>query len=128
MTQPTWQAYWKGGGEGGRSTISPAFSLPPNPTPFQRLLHTQRMKKKVGESLLEREEKTSATPSAPSIFSFSIIPHRFQRMLHTQRVKKKVGELLLEREEKTSANSLLFSLPPDPPPFSMPAMHATHET
>lgn len=38
------------------------FFLPLIPYSFQRMLHTQRMKKKVGVLFLDREEKKSATP------------------------------------------------------------------
>ena len=110
--------------------MPPPFSLllyPPPPTPFNAC-YTLRMKKKVGELLLGREEKKSAIPV---LFFLPLIPHSFQRMLHTQRMKKKVGVLFLDRKEKKSATPLHFSLPPNPPnplPLSMPAMHATHET
>ena len=87
--------------------MPPPFSLllyPPPPIPFNAC-YTLRMKKKVGELLLGREEKKSAIPV---LFFLPLIPHSFQRMLHTQRMKKKGGCVIFGQggEEKC-----------DPPPF-----------
>ena len=64
----------------------------------------------------------------PSPFSLLPYPRHLSTSTTRYALKKKVGVLLLDREEKKSGIPLRFSLPPNPPPLSMPAMHATHET
>ena len=90
--------------------MPPPFSLllyPPPPTPFNAC-YTLRMKKKVGELLLGREEKKSAIPV---LFFLPLIPHSFQRMLHTQRMKKKVGVLFWTGRRRKVRPPSIFPFP-----------------
>ena len=62
-----------------------------------------------------------------SLFSSPLPPTPFN-IYYTLRIEKEGGCVTFGQGGEEKWNPPPFFLPPNPPPLSMPAMHATHET